>query len=155
MESRDSGEEGSSTVVFGWVSMGSPNGLRSFDPLRIADLEYRMWVAYYLRRWTRLLAASARLLWLGFGTDLARILPGPWLMLRAVQLWAPFPNNDPDGAQARMRELYGLVRLRSASLRTRPGRPAWRSTGGGRTGGVSMHPTSRRRATSWSSRSPA
>jgi hypothetical protein len=58
------------------MSMGSPDGLRSFDPLRIADLEYRMWVAYYLRRWTRLLVASARLLWLGFGTDLARILPG-------------------------------------------------------------------------------
>ena len=35
-----------------------------------------------------------------------------WLMLRAVQLWAPFPDNDPDGAQARMHELYALVRLR-------------------------------------------
>ena len=99
-------------VVFGWVSMGSPSGLRSFDPVGIADLEYRMWVAYYLRRWRNLLAASVRLLWLGFGTDLARILPGAWLMLRAVQLWAPFPDNDSDGAQARMRELYGLVRLR-------------------------------------------
>jgi hypothetical protein len=56
--------------------------------------------------------ASVRLLRLGFGTDLARILQGAWLMLRAVQSWAPFPDNDPDGAQARMRELYGLVRLR-------------------------------------------
>ena len=99
-------------MVFGWVSMGSPTGLRSFDPVGIADLEYRMWVAYYLRRWRNLLAASVRLLWLGFGTDLARILPGAWLILRAVQLWAPFPDNDPDGAQARMRELYALVRLR-------------------------------------------
>jgi hypothetical protein len=70
-----------------------------------------MWVAYYLRRWTHLLVASARLLWLGFGTDLARILQGAWLMLRAVQLWAPSPDNDPAAAQARMRELYGLVRL--------------------------------------------
>jgi hypothetical protein len=71
-----------------------------------------MWVAYYLRRWRNLLVASVRLLWLGFGTDLARILQGAWLMLRAAQLWAPFPDNDPDGAQARMRELYALVRLR-------------------------------------------
>ena len=55
--------------------------------------------------------ASVRLLGLGFGTDLARILQGAWLMLRAVQSWAPFPDNDPDGAQARMRELYA-VRLR-------------------------------------------
>jgi hypothetical protein len=99
-------------VAFGWMGMGSPSGLRSFDPFRIADLEYRMWVAYYLRRWPHLLAASVKLLGLGFGTDLARILPGASLMLRAVKLWAPFPDNDPDGAQARMRELYALVRLR-------------------------------------------
>ena len=99
-------------MVFGWVSMGSPDQLRSFDPLRVADLEYRMWVAYYLRRWSYLLVASVRVLRLGFGTDLARILQGAWLMVRAVQLWAPFPDNDPDGAQARMRELYSLVRLR-------------------------------------------
>jgi hypothetical protein len=99
-------------VVFGRVNMGFPSGLRSFDPFRIADLEYQMWMAYYRRRWRNLLVASVRLLWLGFGTDLARILQGAWLMLRAVRLWAPFPDNDPDGAQARMRELYGLVKLR-------------------------------------------
>jgi len=99
-------------VVFGRVSMGSPSGLPSFDPFRIAELEYQMWMAYYRRRWRNLLAASVRLLWLGFGTDLARILQGAWLMLRAVRLWAPFPDNDPDGAQAHMRELYGLVKLR-------------------------------------------
>ena len=94
------------------VSRGSPGGLRSFDPLRIADLEYRMWVGYYLRRWTHVLAAAVRLLRLGFGTDLVRISQAAWLMLRAIQLWAPFPDNDPDGAQTCMRELYALVRLR-------------------------------------------
>jgi hypothetical protein len=71
-----------------------------------------MWVGYYLRRWTHVLAALVRLLRLGFGTDLTRALQGAWLMLRALQLWAPFPDNDPDGAQACMRELYALVRLR-------------------------------------------
>ena len=94
------------------VSRGSPGGLRSFDPLRIADLEYRMWVGYYLRRWTHVLAAAVRLLRLGFGMDLVRISQAAWLMLRAIQLWAPFPENDPDGAQTCMRELYALVRLR-------------------------------------------
>jgi len=94
------------------VSRGSPVGLRSFDPLRIADLEYRMWVGYYLRRWTHVLAAALSLLRLGFGTNLVRILQAAWLMLRAIQLWAPFPENDPDGAQTCMRELYALVRLR-------------------------------------------
>jgi hypothetical protein len=94
------------------VSRDSPGGLRSFDPLRIADLEYRMWVGYYLRRWTHVLAAAVKLLRLGFGTDLVRISQAAWLMLRAIQLWAPFPDNDPDGAQTCMRELYALVRLR-------------------------------------------
>jgi len=107
-------------VVFGRVSTGSPNGLRFFDPFRLADLEHRMWMAYYRRRWRKLLVASVRLLWLGFGTDLARILQGAWLVLRAVRLWAPFPDNDPDGAQARMHEFYGLVRLRFG----RPADPA-------------------------------
>lgn len=95
-----------------WESSRSPTGLRSFDPVRIADLEYRMWVAYYLRRWTRVLAAMVRLLRLGFGTDWVRLLRGARLMLRAAQLWAPYPDNDPDGARACLRELYALVRLR-------------------------------------------
>ena len=71
-----------------------------------------MWVGYYLRRWTQVLAAVVRLLRLGFGTDLLRILQAAWLMLRALQLWAPFPDDDPDGAQTCMRELYALVKLR-------------------------------------------
>jgi hypothetical protein len=93
-------------------SRGSPSGPRSFDPVLIADLEYRMWVAYYLRRWTRVLGAMVRLFRLGFGTDWVRILRGARLMLRAAQLWAPYPDNDPDGARACLRELYALVRLR-------------------------------------------
>ena len=95
-----------------WVSTGSLDELRSFDPVRIADLEYRMWVAYYLRRWTHVLAAMVRLFWLGFGTDWLRGLRGARLMLRAAQLWAPYPDNDPDGALAYLCELYALVRLR-------------------------------------------
>ena len=95
-----------------WVTAGSPGDVRSFDPFRIADLEYRMWVGYYQRRWTQVLAASVRLFRLGFGKDWVRTLQGAWLMLRAVQLWAPFPDNDPDGARACMCELYALVRLR-------------------------------------------
>jgi hypothetical protein len=95
-----------------WVSMGSPEELRSFDPFRMADLEYRMWVGYYLRRWTHVLAAAVRLFQLGFGTDVVLALRGAWLMLRAIQSWAPIPDNDPDGARACMRELYALVKLR-------------------------------------------
>lgn len=88
------------------------SGFRSFDPFRIADLEYRMWVAYYLRRPAQLLAAMVRLLWLGFGTDWVMVLQGALLMLRATRLWAPYPDNDPDGARACMHDLYALVRQR-------------------------------------------
>jgi hypothetical protein len=94
------------------MSTGSPGMLRSFDPFDIAELEYRMWVGYYLRRWTQVLSAAVTLFRLGFGMNVVLILRGTWLMLRAVRLWAPIPDNDPDGAQACMCELYALVRRR-------------------------------------------
>ena len=71
-----------------------------------------MWVSYYQRRWTQVLSASVRLLLLGFGADWVQALRGARLMMRAVRLWAPVPDNDPDGAQACMSELYALIRRR-------------------------------------------
>jgi hypothetical protein len=94
------------------VNTGPPGRLLSFDPVRVADLEYRLWVGYYLRRWPQLLVASIRLIRMGFGMDWMRTLQGAWLMLRAMQLWQPYPDNDPDGARACMRQLYALIRLR-------------------------------------------
>jgi hypothetical protein len=88
-----------------------PSRLRSFDPARIAGLEYRAWLAYYRRDWLRLLAASIALVHAGFGMNWLRTLHGAWLVLRANQLWAPVPVNDPDGARRCMRRFYGLVRL--------------------------------------------
>jgi hypothetical protein len=84
--------------------------LRSFDPLRIADLEYRAWVGYYQRRWFSVLAASVGLVREGFGMSWPRTLYGSWLVLRANQLWAP-KDNDPDKCRATMRSFYALVAL--------------------------------------------
>ena len=95
----------------GKVSVGMPTRLRSFDPVRLADLEYGAWVGYYLRRWPRVLIALVRLVRMGFGMDWRRTLHGAWLMLRAAQLWAPNPDNDPKGALACMRRFYTLVKL--------------------------------------------
>ena len=95
----------------GKLSVGTPTRLRSFDPVRLADLEYRVWVAYYQRRWARLLIASVGLVRRGFGMDWYRTLHGAWLVLRANQLWAPYPDNHPKRAQACMRRFYALVRL--------------------------------------------
>ena len=95
----------------GKVGVGAPTRPRSFDPVRLADLEYRAWVGYYLRQWSRVLIASVGLVRVGFGMDWYRTLHGAWLVLRANQLWAPYPDNDPKGARACMRRFYALVRL--------------------------------------------
>ena len=91
--------------------VGRPIPPRSFDPGHVADLEYRAWTGYYLRDWPQVLTALVRLVRAGFGMDWYRTLHGSWLMVRAAQLWAPIPDNDPDGAQACMRRFYALVRL--------------------------------------------
>ncbi len=89
---------------------GAPGRLRSFDPARVADLEFRAWVGYYRRDWPGVLRASVGLVRAGFGMDWARTLHGAWLVLRANQLWAP-ADNDPDGARRCMRRFYGLLKL--------------------------------------------
>jgi hypothetical protein len=93
------------------VAPGTPGRLRSFDPARLAHLEYQAWVGYYLRQWPRVLIASVGLVRVGFGMGWLRTLHGAWLVLRANQLWAPYPDNDPKGALACMRRFYALVRL--------------------------------------------
>ena len=99
----------------GGRDVGRPAGqlsrLRSFDPARVADLEYRAWVGYYQHDWHQALLAFVGLIRTGFGMDWYRTLHGAWLALRAIQLWAPLPDNDPDGARACMRRFYALVRL--------------------------------------------
>ena len=109
-----------------------------------------MWVGYSQQRWTQALAASVRLAWLGFGTDWVRTLQGAWLLLRAIQLWALFPGNDPDGPGPGMRQLYALVKL----LYDEPADPGGCRPGGrlvaGCTGSASVRPG--KPATSWPSR---
>jgi len=88
-----------------------PGPLRSFDPRKLGDLEYKAWVGYYLRDWRQVLSASVGLVRAGFGMDWIRTLHGAWLVLRANQVWAPYPDNDPDKARALMRRFYALVKL--------------------------------------------
>src|SRR5208282_3443038 len=63
------------------------------------------------RNWPQVLMASVGLVKMGFGMDWYRTLHGAWLALRAIQAWAPFPDNHPDRARACMRRFYALVRL--------------------------------------------
>jgi hypothetical protein len=87
--------------------------MRSFDPVRVGKLECDAWVAYYQRRWISFLRAAFGLTRESFGLSWPATLRGGWWVLRANQVWAPYPDNDPDGARDYMRRFYRLVRARS------------------------------------------
>jgi hypothetical protein len=84
-------------------------GPRSFDPVRLGQQETTAWASYYRHEWVTLLRTAVGMVRTGFGTDPLRTVIGAFHVLRANQLWAPYPDNDPDGARASMRRFYGLV----------------------------------------------
>jgi len=83
---------------------------RAFDPRRVGTLECAVWVAYYRREWLKFLRGAVLLTRHTFGLPWPATIYGAWLVLRANQLWAPFPDNDPDGARHAMERFYALVR---------------------------------------------
>ncbi len=84
-------------------------GPRTFDPVRLGHQETDAWAAYYRHEWLTFLRAAVGMVRTGFGTDPLRTLVGAFHVLRANQLWAPYPDNDPEGARASMRRFYALV----------------------------------------------
>jgi hypothetical protein len=87
-----------------------PNQLPSFSPARVAGLECDAWVAYYQRRWLKFLASAVGMVRAGFGMSWPRTVLAAWYVLRANQLWAPAPVNDPERARRCMQRFYALVR---------------------------------------------
>jgi len=85
--------------------------MRDFDPVKLGGYEADAWVAYYRREWMTFLRAAVGMVRVGFGMSLPRTLRGAWLVLRANQAWAPYPDNDPDRARALMRAFYVDVKL--------------------------------------------
>jgi hypothetical protein len=84
-------------------------GPRSFDARRVGRMESALWVAYYRREWARFLVLSVRVVRSTFGMDWIRTVHAAWLLLRALQLWAP--QGDPEPALPRLSRFYGLLRL--------------------------------------------
>ena len=84
--------------------------MRSFDPRAVGSLECRAWETYYRRQWAPFLLAAVGLVRAAFRMNWPRTLVGAWLVLRANQLWAPYPDNDADGARAAMTRFYRLLR---------------------------------------------
>jgi len=76
---------------------------------RTGRLECDAWAAYYRREWGPFLRAAVGMVEAGFGMGPRRTLLGAWYVLRANQVWAPYPDNDPVAARAFMRRFYTLV----------------------------------------------
>ena len=83
--------------------------MRRFDPRAVGRYECRAWETYYRRKWGAFLIASIALVRAAFGMSWPRTLVGAWLVLRANQKWAPFPDNDPHAARAFMERFYRLL----------------------------------------------
>lgn len=86
--------------------------MRSFDPRLVGERECATWVAYYRRDWIPFLRAALAVTRHAFGLPWPAAVYGAWLVLRANQLWAPYPGNDPDGARRNMERFYRLVAKR-------------------------------------------
>jgi hypothetical protein len=86
------------------------NSMRSFDPRVVGVRECRAWETYYRRKWVAFLVASVGLVRAAFGMSWPRILLGAWLVLRANQVWAPYPDNNSDKARSLMARFYALLR---------------------------------------------
>jgi hypothetical protein len=82
---------------------------RRFDPRQVGNLETVAWATYYRREWIPFLRAAVGLTRHTFGLRWPAALRGAWYVLRANQLWAPFPDNDPVGARQAMERFYRLV----------------------------------------------
>ena len=82
---------------------------RAFDPRQVGGLETTAWVTYYRREWVPFLRSAVALTRHTFGLPWPSTIHGAWLVLRANQLWAPYPDNDPAGARRAMERFYRLV----------------------------------------------
>jgi len=89
--------------------MRTRSGPRSFDSVVLGNREADAWAAYYRHEWRRFLVAAVGMVGTGFGMGPVKTLVAAFHVLRANQLWAPYPDNDPDGARASMRRFYALV----------------------------------------------
>ncbi len=87
----------------------SGRGPRSFDPVAVGHHETDAWTAYYLHEWPAFLRGAYGMVASGFGLDRIDTARAAWCVLRANQLWAPFPDNDAEGARDQMRRFYAIV----------------------------------------------
>ena len=86
---------------------------RSLDPQRVAQHECAMWIAYYRREWMRFVRTALFGIHHVFGLPWLSTIRASWFLLRATQLWAPCPDNDPAAARRAMERFYRLLKQHS------------------------------------------
>jgi hypothetical protein len=89
---------------------------RPFDPRRVAQLECALWIAYYRREWLAFVRFAAVVIRRVFGLSWPSTVRGSWYLLRATQLWAPCPDNDPVAARLAMERFYRLLKPHNNEL---------------------------------------
>jgi hypothetical protein len=89
---------------------------RPFDPRHVGQLECALWVAYYRREWAAFVRSAVLAIRRIFGLSWPSTIRGSWYLLRATQLWAPYPDNDPAGARLAMERFYRLLKAPNNEL---------------------------------------
>ena len=86
---------------------------RSLDPQRVAQHECTLWVAYYRREWMRFIRTAVSGIYHVPELGWLSTIRASWFLLRATQLWAPCPDNDPVAARRAMERFYGVLKQHS------------------------------------------
>ncbi len=90
--------------------MRHTDAMRKFDPRKVAYYEKENWVAYYQKRWLRLMIVSVSMVKETFGLNWAQAIYAAYLVARAEIAAAPFPKNDIELAESYMRRFYALIK---------------------------------------------
>ncbi len=86
--------------------MKNKNRLADFDPAKLAHYEKENYVAYYQKRWLKLLFVSVSMVKEAFSLSIPQAIYAAYLVARAEIAFAPFPNNDIPRAESFMRRFY-------------------------------------------------
>jgi len=89
--------------------MNALSPMRTFDPFKVAHYEKEAWVAYYHKRWLRLLRLLIALVRATFGLSLWQAVYVGIPLTRAQIAFAP-KDNDVPAAEADMRRFYAFIR---------------------------------------------
>jgi hypothetical protein len=89
--------------------LDTSSAVARFDPVKVGRYETANWVAYYQRRWLRLLRVSVMLVREAFQLPLPQAIYGAYLVGRAEFAAAPV-NNDIPQAERYMQRFYAMIK---------------------------------------------